>query len=155
MSYIFVILIVILLGIFLYYRSVNKQISEEKYYVELKQKCLDLCNDFDYILNDILIYLNNKKETIELIKKTDEDIYEDDMKYYEIEGFIEDEIENIMGLIKTNKEFILNLGKMEPLSVHNINLTNYISNKKYYLNKKEEIMTKYEDLYNELNIGSI
>ena len=26
----------------------------------------------------------------------------------EIEGFIEDEIENIMGLIKQNKEFILN-----------------------------------------------
>ena len=45
-------------------------------------------------LNDMMIYLNDKKIFLESIKKIDEDIYEDDMKYYELESFLDEEIEN-------------------------------------------------------------
>ena len=73
MEYIFVTLVIIIICLFFYFKSLKKRKVEEKFYIELKQKCLDLCSDIDYILKDTLIYLNDKKIFLESIKKIDKD----------------------------------------------------------------------------------
>ena len=155
MEYIFVTLVIIIICLFFYFKSLKKRKVEEKSYIELKQKCLDLCRDIDNILNDILIYLNDKKIFLESIKKIDEDIYEDDMKYYELESFLDEEIENTNLLRDTNKEYFAKLEKLDSINVDKSNLTLSLNKKDYCLERKEKIINKYKDLYDELNIGSI
>jgi hypothetical protein len=155
MEYIFVTLVIIIICLFFYFKSLKKRKVEEKSYIELKQKCLDLCRDIDNILNDILIYLNDKKIFLESIKKIDEDIYEDDMKYYELESFLDEEIENTNLLRDTNKEYFAKLEKLDSINVDKSNLTLSLNKKDYCLERKEKIINKYKDFYDELNIGSI
>ena len=155
MEYIFVTLVIIIICLFFYFKSLKKRKVEEKFYIELKQKCLDLCSDIDYILKDTLIYLNDKKIFLESIKKIDEDIYEDDMKYYELESFLDEEIENTNLLRDTNKEYFAKLEKLDSINVDKSNLTLSLNKKDYCLERKEKIINKYKDFYDELNIGSI
>ena len=155
MEYIFVTLVIIIICLFFYFKSLKKRKVEEKSYIELKQKCLDLCRDIDNILNDILIYLNDKKIFLESIKKIDEDIYEDDMKYYELESFLDEEIENTNLLKDTNKEYFGKLENLDSITIDKSNLTLCLNKKDYCLERKEEIINKYKDFYDELNIGSI
>ena len=155
MEYIFVTLVIIIICLFFYFKSLKKRKVEEKSYIELKQKCLDLCRDIGNILNDILIYLNDKKIFLESIKKIDEDIYEDDMKYYELESFLDEEIENTNLLRDTNKEYFAKLEKLDSINVDKSNLTLSLNKKDYCLERKEKIINKYKDFYDELNIGSI
>ena len=155
MEYIFVTLVIIIICLFFYFKSLKKRKVEEKSYIELKQKCLDLCRDIDNILNDILIYLKDKKIFLETIKKKDEDIYEDDMKYYELESFLDEEIENTNLLRDTNKEYFAKLEKLDSINVDKSNLTLSLNKKDYCLERKEKIINKYKDFYDELNIGSI
>ncbi|MCT7535559.1 hypothetical protein N5T95_08515 [Aliarcobacter cryaerophilus] len=99
--------------------------------------------------------MNDKKIFLESIKKIDEDIYEDDMKYYELESFLDEEIENTNLLKDTNKEYFGKLENLDSITIDKSNLTLCLNKKDYCLERKEEIINKYKDFYDELNIGSI
>lgn len=155
MEYIYFFIILILIILFFYYKNYQKKRTQKEFYNELKQKVEDLRVDIDYILNDTLIYLEDKKAFVKLVNQIDEDVLEDDMKYFDLECFLDEEIENILFQIKINKECIIEIKNLEAIKVDKKNIPLSLEMKQYHLEKKQKIINEYKDFYEELNIGDI
>lgn len=149
MEYIFITISIVFIVLFIINKKLSNKKKEENFYIDLKQKCLDLSSDIDYILNDTLRFLDDKKAFIKILKIRDNDLY----KYIDIEGFIDEEIEQTTLLINANKESSNKLKKLETITVDKINFTELLDKKSYYIESKEEIISKYEDLFSERLVG--
>ncbi len=136
---------------FVYYKILEIKKIEKKFYIELKQKCIDLCVDIDYITDDTLKYINDKKILLRYIKLIDKNY----KKYYELESFLNEEFNDTTLLKNTNYEYIGKIHNIESLSLDQSNLKLCLDKKSYCLKRKKEMISKYEDFHDELDIESV
>lgn len=150
-NFIIIIAVLMFIGFFIYFKVLQIKKTEKKFYTELKQKCMDLCIDINYITDDTLEYLNDKKIFLKYINLIDKD----DTRYYELEEFISEEANDTDLLRKTNNEYMGKLHNLESLSVDQSNLKLCLDKKNYCLKRKKEMINKYKDFYDELDIENI
>lgn len=138
------ILIIFIFIVFFFYNK-NLQIKQQQNaYIETKQKCMHLCDDIDYILNDTIRYLKDKTILISSLK------FSQESDIFELENFIDEEIKTIKLHSNSNKEFSKKIEILEPAQVDKSNIPMLENKKDYYMQTKESIISHCEEQLEEM-----